>query len=472
MKPDFCSIPPRKPGSADLALEIALSRQNNKIIVLDDDPTGTQTVHDIPVFTSYDEQSVKAGMQAEQNLFFLLTNSRSFSADKTAREHRKIAQNICSAARAARTGFLIISRGDSTLRGHWPLETATLKAELAKSGYAVDGEIICPFFPEGGRVTAGDIHYVKQGDDYIPAGETEFAKDATFGYRSSNLKDWIEEKTQGKIRAADVSSVSLEELRGNLDAVQNKLLNLNGGVMVVNAVEYSDLEVFVIALCGALGQGKRFLFRSAAALPRVLGGVSAKSFLQGEELRGDSSHGGLVIVGSHVARSTQQLNNLLELDGLCPIELDTDLALSPGLLAAEIRRASRAAEKAIFSGETVVLYTKRKLLDPIGMSPEEKLALSVRIANAVTETVRRISVRPSFIIAKGGITSSEIATNALGAKRAWVLGQAAAGIPVWKLGPESRYSGLPYIIFPGNVGEPDTLKNIVSGIMETQTIQK
>ena len=73
MKPDFCSIPPRKPGSADLALEIALSRQNNKIIVLDDDPTGTQTVHDIPVFTSYDEQSVKAGMQAEQNLFFLLT---------------------------------------------------------------------------------------------------------------------------------------------------------------------------------------------------------------------------------------------------------------------------------------------------------------------------------------------------------------------------------------------------------------
>ena len=41
------------------------------------------------------------------------------------------------------------------------------------------------------------------------------------------------------------------------------------------------------------------------------------------------------------------------------------------------------------------------------------------------------------------------------------MGQIQPGIPVWKLGPESRFPGLPYIIFPGNVGSDDTLKKVV-----------
>ncbi len=465
MEKNFSTVSPLKPGSLDAPLAQALKRQTRKLVVLDDDPTGTQTVHDVPVFTDYETDSIIAGMQAKQILFFLLTNSRSFSAEKTEREHRKIARNICRAARETNEDFLILSRGDSTLRGHWPLETAVLKDELKANGYALDGEILCPFFPEGGRVTAGDVHYVRQGDEYIPAGETEFARDATFGYHASNLKDWVEEKTGGAILAKDVLSASLEELRGDLNAVKEKLMRLNGGVMIVNAVEYTDLEAFVLALLDAMEQGKRYIFRCAAALPRVLGGIQPAPLLTGAQLCSDCENGGLVVVGSHVKRSTQQLQSLLSLDGLCPIELDSDLALRPELLAAEIQRAAKAADDAISAGKTAVLYTKRTLLNPEGMTPEEKLALSVSIANAVTETIKNINVQPSFIIAKGGITSSETATAALCAKRAWVLGQAAAGVPVWKLGPESRYPDLPYIIFPGNVGSADTLKEIVAEII-------
>lgn len=465
---DFCTIPPRRPGSLQAEMERAVKQQSRKIVVLDDDPTGTQTVHDIPVFTEYGKESVMAGMQAEQDMFFLLTNSRSFSADKTESEHRKIARNICEMAEQSGRDFLVISRGDSTLRGHWPLETAVLKDEFMKNGHFLDGEIICPFFPEGGRVTAGDIHYVKQDGGYIPAGETEFAHDATFGYHSSNLKDWVEEKTSGAVLARDVCSVSLEELRSDLSAVKEKLIHLNGGMMIVNAVEYTDLEAFVLALLDVMAQGKHFIFRSAAALPRVLGRIEHSSFLTGEQLCDGSGRGGLVVIGSHVKRSTEQLKDLLTLPELQPIELDSDLVLRPDLLDAETDRVKREAEEAIVAGKTAVLYTKRTLLDPADMSPEQKLALSVSVADAVTKTVKSIVQRPSFIIAKGGITSSETATAALGAKRAWVLGQAAAGIPVWKLGEESRYPDLPYIIFPGNVGDADTLKNIVAQIQGYQ----
>jgi uncharacterized protein YgbK (DUF1537 family) len=54
-----------------------------------------------------------------------------------------------------------------------------------------------------------------------------------------------------------------------------------------------------------------------------------------------------------------------------------------------------------------------------------------------------------------------VGVKALGVVRATVLGQAAPGVPVWRTGPESRFPGLSYVIFPGNVGDVDTLRVIV-----------
>ena len=72
-----------------------------------------------------------------------------------------------------------------------------------------------------------------------------------------------------------------------------------------------------------------------------------------------------------------------------------------------------------------------------------------------------LSIRPGFIIAKGGITSSDVGTKALRVRRATVLGQVRPGIPVWLTGPESKFPEMPYIIFPGNVGEITTLREVV-----------
>lgn len=72
-----------------------------------------------------------------------------------------------------------------------------------------------------------------------------------------------------------------------------------------------------------------------------------------------------------------------------------------------------------------------------------------------------MTMQPRYLIAKGGITSSDIGTKACQEKKAWVPGQIEKGIPVWKLGPKSRMPGTPYIIFPGNVGDEDTLYQVI-----------
>lgn len=69
---------------------------------------------------------------------------------------------------------------------------------------------------------------------------------------------------------------------------------------------------------------------------------------------------------------------------------------------------------------------------------------------------------PSFIIGKGGITSSEIGTKALKVKKALVLGQVLKGIPVWLTDSESKFPNMPYVIFPGNVGDENALFDVVS----------
>jgi uncharacterized protein YgbK (DUF1537 family) len=71
--------------------------------------------------------------------------------------------------------------------------------------------------------------------------------------------------------------------------------------------------------------------------------------------------------------------------------------------------------------------------------------------------VQRITATPRFLVAKGGITSSDIATGGLGVRRAHVLGQLIPGVPVWRLGAESRFPGMAYVVFPGNVGDDRAL---------------
>lgn len=442
-----------------------------KIVVLDDDPTGIQTVHDVSVFTGWSLEEMLEGFREESTMFFILTNSRAFTESQTIAAHEEIARNIAEASRLTGRDFIVVSRGDSTLRGHYPLETEVLRKGLTEnSGKAFDGEIILPFFLEGGRLTMNDIHYVRDGDLLFPAGLTEFAADKTFGYRSSNLKDWCEEKTKGKFMADDIISVSLDDLRAmRVDRITALLLSAKDFTkIVVNAVDYCDVEIFAMAFFAALEQGHEFLLRTAAAVPKVLGGISDKPTLTHGELVDSTNHrGGIVLVGSHVTKTTKQLEKLHSCKYPVEfIEFNQHLVLTAGALTAEVERVVKLAEETILAGKTVVVYTRRQRLDLDSCDGEQQLIISVAISDAVTSIIGKLTVKPAFIIAKGGITSSDVGTKALGVKRATVMGQLCPGIPVWMTGSESKFPQMPYVIFPGNVGAESTLCEAVEILMD------
>ncbi len=466
------ACPPPDEEGAEALLAAELEKSRVKLVVLDDDPTGVQTVHHVSVYTDWSPESIAAGFAEPGRLFYLLTNSRGFTAEQTVRAHREIARTVLATAAAQGKDFLLLSRSDSTLRGHYPLETAVLREELERGGMSIDGEILCPFFPEGGRYTLDNIHYVRYGDTLVPAGDTEFARDPTFGYRSSDLREYVEEKTGGAFRAEDVVCISLEDLRAqNLPRISARLRSVTGfGKVVVNALSYTDLKVFAVALYRVMAEGKRFLFRTAAALVKVMGGVPDQPLLTRRDMiRENSAHGGIVVVGSHTRKTTAQLQALLTLPGTRGIEFQSDLVLAGDkAFQEEIQRVVSLSEDLIRRGITPVCYTCRELLTVEQDTREQALVRSVKISDGVQSLVGRLSITPAFVLAKGGITSSDVGTRALGVKRATVMGQIRPGIPVWQTGPESRFPGIPYVIFPGNVGEESTLREAVEILLDRQ----
>ncbi len=447
-------------------LQAAIAADKHKIVVLDDDPTGVQTVHDISVYTAWSEESIRQGFAEKNKLFFILTNSRGFTAEQTAKVHKDIGERLAKVAQETGKDYLVISRSDSTLRGHYPLETELLAAAWEKArGSKIDGEILCPYFKEGGRFTINNIHYVKYGDELVPAGETEFAKDKTFGYKSSNMTEYIEEKTAGAFKKETVTCISIEDLRARkIDAIAAQLGKVTGfNKVIVNAVAPCDVKVFVIALYKAMALGKHFMFRSAAGLVKEMGGISNKPLLTRTEMvKTTSSNGGIVVVGSHTQKTTGQLEALKTLPGVEALEFNSDLVLDSAKFAEEVNRMVAKEEELLKSGKTVVVYTRRKLLSLEGDTKKAALERSVKISDAVQSLVGKLNITPAFVVAKGGITSSDIGTKALRVKRALVLGQIQPGIPVWETDAQSKFPGIPYVIFPGNVGEVETLKEAVS----------
>lgn len=459
------AIPKADSKTIQSAYEQALSSFQHKVIVLDDDPTGIQTVHGVSVFTDWSEESIEAGFLEDSRMFFILTNSRSMTEKETAAVHKTIAATIVKVAERLNQDFIIVSRGDSTLRGHFPLETEVLKTTIEQqSSRQFDGEILLPFFQEGGRFTIDNIHYVQEGHELIPAGNTEFARDRTFGFQSSHLGEWIEEKSEGMFTKENTTYISLADLRAlRINQIKHQLMGVKDfKKVVVNAVDYDDVKVFVTALIEAIQAGQQLMFRSAAALTKVLGGIGDQALLTRDALiQEESPHGGLIMIGSHVKKTTEQLKALEQNKEMAFIEFNTHLVLKPDAFREEIDRVIQQTETLLAGGQSVAVYTRRERLDLGDDRQEEELKLSVQISDAVTSIVQRLTIRPKYLIAKGGITSSDIGTRGLSVKRATVAGQIKPGIPVWQTGEESKFPFMSYVIFPGNVGAKDTLKEAV-----------
>src|SRR6266566_4838703 len=472
----LANLPP-EPDESSLFAEIQreVAKSKRKLVVIDDDPTGTQTVHDIELLTTWNKPMLAEALQSDERLFYLLTNSRSMPESDAVQLNSETARQLTEAAQETKIDFVVASRSDSTLRGHYPAEIFALERGLTSTPEGhFDGHLIVPAFFEGGRYTINDTHYVATAtsDTLLPASETPFARDRVFGYKTAYLPAWIETKSQGYWQANQVISIGLELIRqGGPEAVATKLQTVAGGMpVVINATGYGDLAVVVLGLLRAEAAGKRFLYRTAAGFVRLRGAVTIKPLLKADEVLGSIQGvkgGGMVVVGSYVPDSSKQLENVLALPSVIGIELPVERVIRSATDAESVsREVGQQLEAAIKAGRVGVVYTGRKLVT--SANPAENLEIGKKVSHALIAALHQVTSRPRFIIAKGGITSHDVAQKGLGAARARVLGQLFPGVPVWRLesGPQSRFEGVPYIVFPGNVGGPESLAQAVKLLSE------
>ena len=450
--------PPLWPHDLSDFISEAVAASQTKLVILDDDPTGTQTVHGIPVLTTWSVSVLENELRTTGPGFFILTNSRSLASEAAQALSRELGANLRQAIAATGVAVQIISRSDSTLRGHYPGEVDALMQALGLSDLP---RVLVPCFFEGGRYTVDDVHYVAEDDWLIPAAQTPYARDAAFGYGHSNLREWVVEKTGGCVAAERVASVSLEDIRrGGPGAVRDRLLTLSpGDCCIVNALEYRDLEVFTAGLLDAEAQGKAFVFRSAASFVRVRAGIRPRDLLGRDMIAvKDRSHGGLFVVGSYVPKTSAQLSELLKEKNVAAIEVRVDDLLDPIRRPDAVAAAIAAAEQALESGLDAVVFTSRDVVT--GIDASSSLEIGRQVSESLIAIVRGISRRPRYVVAKGGITSSDVATAGLQARRAMIIGQILPGVPVWRLGEETCWPGMAYIVFPGNVGNDQALVDV------------
>ena len=424
------------------------------IIVLDDDPTGSQTVHSCLLLTRWDPETLKLGLQDRSPIRFILTNTRALPPAKAA----EVTRSVCGALKEVmgELGWeraLFVSRSDSTLRGHYPLETDVMAAELGP----FDAHFLVPAFFEGGRITRQSTHYLRVEGRWIPVHETEFARDSVFAYHHSYLPDYVQEKTQGRIRADQVERFTLEQIRSGC---LPRLLALQGNICcVVDGETQADLDRFAQDVLAAASQGKRFLFRSAASLLTALAQLPPQPVppeQMGQFVR--SSQPGVVIVGSHVQKSSQQLARLLQEPGIQGIEVEVKRLLEPGGAAELLPGILAQVHSAYEQGLTPVVYTSREELTFEKDAVEMRLAFGQKVSRLLMGVVQGLPEGIGYLISKGGITSNDTLSVGLNLPAVRLLGQIYPGISmVITPSDHPRFPNLPVVLFPGNVGEADTL---------------
>jgi uncharacterized protein YgbK (DUF1537 family) len=438
--------------------------------VLDDDPTGSQAVHDVQVVTVLEESGYDAAFGSPAATCFVLTNTRSMDEPAAIQLNMRAARGLIAAARRRGSRIQLISRGDSTLRGHVMAEVTALQAARREAhGTGFDGVLLVPAFLEAGRLTAADIQWARTGSGLVAVGQTEFARDPAFGYTASNLRDFVAEKSGGAIGRGDVRSISLADIRvGGPSRVRDLLAGVQDGTwVVVNATEYSDLETAACGVLQAERAGKSFLFRTGPSFVRALTGMEPMAPLRGRKLwpadrqapaAGRPGRHGLIVVGSHVDLTNRQVAALRARGATADIEVDVPAIVSGAWDAAATTRLVADA----LSRCDVLLYTSRAAA---AAGAADHLALGRTISAALTSVVREsLAAGPAWILAKGGITAHDVAVHGLGIRRAEVAGQLFPGmISVFRgIDAAPRAVGVPYVVFAGNVGDDATLAQAVA----------
>ncbi|EEY16293.1 conserved hypothetical protein [Verticillium alfalfae VaMs.102] len=413
----LASLPP--PVTQDIRAQVqaqlrAPSSQVPLLVALDDDPTGTQTCHDVNVLTVWDVPTLTAefSLTRRGSGFFVLTNSRALHPAPARALLVEICTNLRAASSATGLPFEIVLRGDSTLRGHFPLEAEAATAALGP----FDAWLLCPFFLQGGRYTVDNVHYVAEGGRLVPAAQTPFAADATFGYASSTCAT-----TPATGRDAFSTARAPRSCRRGSASSPSR-------------------------------PSRRRSSSWATRTPRLR--------------RLSPPAGGLIMAGSYVPKTTKQLEHLQRDAGRRAHDRPgrrCGAARVGGVAVSGERRASwRRPEASVAGGRDTLVMTSRGLV--VGADEAASLDIGAVVASALVDVLRGLATRPRYVVAKGGITSSDMAGRGLGMRRARVVGQAAAGVPLWRcVEGGGKWPGVPFVVFPGNVGGDETLAEVVRG---------
>lgn len=462
-------------GETDAATSSAEARQSirayrrelgTRTVALDDDPTGSQSVHDVSVVTALEAAEYAAALAEPTSTCFILTNTRSLDEADAVRLNRTVAHDLFRLEQQLGAPLDIVSRSDSTLRGHVIAEVRALDAARRDVlGRGFDGVLLAPAYFEAGRYTSDDVHWAIVGGEAVPAGETEFANDATFGYESSNLRDFVAEKSGGEINADQVLSIGLTDIR---EGGPEKVAEILGQAhdlqfIVVNATEFADLEIVVLGVQEAQRRGGLFLYRTGPSFVRALiGNEPIGTLTAGDIWPGPRPAGhGLVVVGSHVGQTARQVAVAQERGGVLQVELSVERLVDAATHDAHVDETASKVIEALAESD-VMLFTSRQRVT--GADAAKSLEIARTVSSAVVEIVQRaLEARPAWVVAKGGITSHDVAVRGLGIRRATVLGQLFPGM-VSVLRPEEAAEaavGIPYVVFAGNVGDENALADVM-----------
>lgn len=468
-------FPPETPIEA-AAVAASVAAAPRVLVVLDDDPTGTQSVADLPVLLRWEVEDFRWAFthrvgDGTAAAVYVLTNTRSLDAAEVAARTREVVANALAAAAETGTAVGFVSRSDSTLRGHYPLEPDVIAATLFEvAGLPTDGVVIVPAFPDAGRITVGGVHYMRTDGALTPVADTEYAKDATFGYRSSELAEYVEEKSAGRFAASDVIVLDLSIVRGGPVGIAAAVASARDSTpIVVDAVTENDLRALALGLALAESEGTRLLYRVGPPFVRArIGQPEHLALTRAEACAGAGPGGGLIVVGSHVGTTTRQLTVLSGRHAsAATVELRVELLLDEAAAGPHLASTASAVATALVHTD-VILHTSRLLVR--SEDPTESLRIARAVSAGVVDVVRRVIAlhRPRFVIAKGGITSSDVAALGLAMRRAVVRGPMLPGIiSLWEP-MDGPAAGIPYIVFAGNVGDDDALDTVVRTLSTTR----
>ena len=464
-----------------------------KVVVFDDDPTGSQTVHSCPLLLATDAASLRRGLAHPSPLLFVLANTRALAPAQARERVAVICDNLAEALAQIRDKdpdlaarlqpLVLVSRGDSTLRGHFPLELQVIEQQLAAplgwESSGIDGRFLVPAFLPGGRTTVGGEHRLHGA----PVHTSDFARDRLFGYETSDLAEYIAAKTaaagsDGRVDAASVQRLSLAELEGDPAALVARLAGLAPGAWVVvdaerpqhlSALGAAVLELMAPAAAERWGRPRRFLFQSAAsllnglvALPPPPHEAAALAALRRRDAAGCPLPV-LVLVGSHVPLADAQLACLLAEPACQGVAIDVRRVarVLEGPVASELLASLQQVwlgqlREALAAGRTPVLHTSRGEVSC--RSPAERRRLGLALAGLMARLAAELAPGVGGVISKGGITSHTLLAEGLGCSAVELQGQLLPGLSLVLTGPEARVPALPVLTFPGNLGEQRTLR--------------